>query len=809
VRDGLRRTVCPLRRVGLIVVCLALLALSPTPAGAVWPFSAKGPAPAAPTDQAASASITAPEVARRADEAAKTLRDIDALLVPGPGIGAIQQHLPDIESRLAAQTETTNRQLQDGPSGAALERLTSQWQTLRAEVSTYVNVLAERGTTLERSLTTLTGIRETWTQTRTDVRASKVPAQVVDRIDGILSAVAKARAGLQRERAATLVLQDQVAQHVAQCDEMLARLGTVRTDMAGRVLVRDGVPLWSIGEVSEALKEVPDRVGRAVDSAVADLREFARERQGRIAFALALFAVVATVTYWARRTTAALTLDTGAPTFGVIDRPLAAAWLLTLLLIAFTAPRSRILQLVGEMVVLVPALLVAQARLDPERVRGLYGLGALILVDHVRALVSSVPLLEQLIFLVEALGAISLAAWWLRVHRLRAAAGTRLVPLALTGALVAFAVAAGAAAGGYLRLALFIGSGLAGSMFVALVLYAGVKVTRGLLAVTLSANPLRELRVVQYHRPLLERRLGATLRWLAVVAWGILVLRHFHLWSPASVLVEAALAAELQRGSLNISLGAILIFVSTVVFTFILSAIVRFALQEEIYPRLAPGRALPYAISTLVHYTLVFTGFLLGLAVLGVDLTKVTIVAGALGVGIGFGLQGLVNNFVSGLVILSERRINVGDAVTIGEVEGQVQQLGIRACTVRTWEGAEVIVPNASLVSEKVSNWTLSDRRRRIDVPVGVAYGTAPEKVADILLGVARKHADVLIEPAPLVVMRGFGDSALRFELRVWTNNFDRWFLTQSELAVAGYAALRDAAIEIPLPQREVRVRGA
>jgi len=136
-----------------------------------------------------------------------------------------------------------------------------------------------------------------------------------------------------------------------------------------------------------------------------------------------------------------------------------------------------------------------------------------------------------------------------------------------------------------------------------------------------------------------------------------------------------------------------------------------------------------------------------------------------------------------------------------------VQQMGMRACTVRTWEGAEVIVPNASLTSEKVVNWTLSDGLRRIDVAVGLAYGTSPEKALEILLAVVRAHPRVLDHPAPVALFRGFGDSALNFEVRVWTDRFDLWLQTQSELAVALYAALREAGIEIPFPQREVHLR--
>jgi small-conductance mechanosensitive channel len=256
-----------------------------------------------------------------------------------------------------------------------------------------------------------------------------------------------------------------------------------------------------------------------------------------------------------------------------------------------------------------------------------------------------------------------------------------------------------------------------------------------------------------------------------------------------------------------ITVGDILTFALTVWAAALLARFTRFVLEGDVLARLDTQRGVAHAVARTAQYAVLLVGFFAAAAAAGIDMSRFTVIAGALGVGIGFGLQGLVNNFVSGLVILSERRINVGDAVQIGDVGGQVQQLGIRACMVRTWEGAEVIVPNASLVNEKVANWTLSDRLRRIDWAVNVAYGTPPEKVVDILLGVARAHVYVLGDPAPMVLFQGVGDSALRFELRVWTDRFDAWPMTRSELAVAGYAALRDAAIEIPFPQQEVHLR--
>src|SRR4030095_8735240 len=204
--------------------------------------------------------------------------------------------------------------------------------------------------------------------------------------------------------------------------------------------------------------------------------------------------------------------------------------------------------------------------------------------------------------------------------------------------------------------------------------------------------------------------------------------------------------------------------------------------------RIATGQS--YAVSSLLNYTILAVGFFLALALLGMDLTKMTVLAGAFGVGIGFGLQSVVNNFVSGLILLFERPVHLGDIVEGGNISGEVSSIGIRASTLRTWQGAEVIVPNAQLVTSPVTNWTLSDRTRRIDLPVGVDYGSAPDKVVDVLEAVARAHPLIMPTPPPLAVFKSFGDSSINFELRAWTNRFERWPVIQTELAGAIYAAL-------------------
>jgi small-conductance mechanosensitive channel len=216
---------------------------------------------------------------------------------------------------------------------------------------------------------------------------------------------------------------------------------------------------------------------------------------------------------------------------------------------------------------------------------------------------------------------------------------------------------------------------------------------------------------------------------------------------------------------------------------------------------------MPHSISTMAHYVILGIGFLIACAAAGLDLNKFALLAGAFGVGIGFGLQNIVNNFISGLILTFERPIQIGDTIEIDSLVGIVKRIGIRASYVRTFSGAEVIVPNGDLIAGRVVNWTLSDQLRRIELPIGVAYGNRPAHVIEVLLEVAKGHEEILDNPEPVVLFNGFGESSLDFEMRVWTANFDFWRRVSSDVAAQAYDALAEAGIEIPFPQRDLHIK--
>ena len=218
--------------------------------------------------------------------------------------------------------------------------------------------------------------------------------------------------------------------------------------------------------------------------------------------------------------------------------------------------------------------------------------------------------------------------------------------------------------------------------------------------------------------------------------------------------------------------------------------------------------SLQFAVAKIGGYLFIVLGFYISLQVVGINLTSLAVVAGAIGVGIGFGLQNVINNFVSGLIILAERPIAIGDRIEIGGVAGQVRQIRLRSTTVVTNDNIAIIVPNSDFISHTVTNWSYGDPKVRLRLAVSVAYGTDLEKLQRLLLEVAREHPKVLQQPEPAVFFSGFGESSLHFELGVWTQEMTfqpRRF--RSELYFAMEKKLRENKIEIPFPQRDVHLR--
>lgn len=292
--------------------------------------------------------------------------------------------------------------------------------------------------------------------------------------------------------------------------------------------------------------------------------------------------------------------------------------------------------------------------------------------------------------------------------------------------------------------------------------------------------------------------LGSTFFYLLVV-WGLFD-------SPGeawSLFMQTGVALGETRITLHMVLIAMLAMYAAIQISWLLRAL----LESEFFPRSAIDRGIRDSIKKLLHYSVVLIGFVFALSLLGVTPQNFVVLAGAFGIGIGFGLQNIVNNFVSGLILLFERPIKLGDMIMVDNEWAYVRNIGLRSTTIETFDLSEIIVPNSDLISQKVTNWTLSSEQSRVVIPVGVAYGSDVQLVLKILKDSGCRHPKVLKSPEPSVLFTEFGDSSLNFQLRVWIADANGRLQIKSDLLQTIDDQFRLAGVEIPFPQRDLHLR--
>jgi small-conductance mechanosensitive channel len=330
---------------------------------------------------------------------------------------------------------------------------------------------------------------------------------------------------------------------------------------------------------------------------------------------------------------------------------------------------------------------------------------------------------------------------------------------------------------------------------------------RGGLQWAVQRSAARGVPMVSSHVTLVAERLSLLLDVvLVVVVLGVLMMVWQVYESPTQAIV-GLLSIRATLGSQQFTVGIVLLAAALLGVAYLVSWILQTLLTETVLIRRNVDPGVTISITRLVHYALVLLGYLAALVVLGVDLTKMTLLASALGVGIGFGLQTIVNNFVCGLILLLERPVRVGDTIEMGGLWAKIAKIGLRSTTVRTLDQADVIVPNSDLVTNQVTNWTLSDRHARTTIAVGVAYGSNVDLVMETLRACAFAHPEVMEHPEPQVLFQSFGDSALAFEVRIWVKDVDKRLQVTSDLNRDIDRRFHEAGIEIPFPQRDVHVR--
>ncbi len=339
----------------------------------------------------------------------------------------------------------------------------------------------------------------------------------------------------------------------------------------------------------------------------------------------------------------------------------------------------------------------------------------------------------------------------------------------------------------------------------AIVILLSTKLANTIIYLILSSKNLQKLNVVRDEFQVIHKKSVWLVDFLLLFLLVSISLTIFRVKDVVFGWTREFLSDGIKIGAVYISLGSVMIFVFVIWLSIMISRILRYVLEKDVFTRVKTAKGIPGTVILLLRIALISAGFFLAAAASGMKLTNLSIVLGAFSVGIGFGLQNIFNNMVSGLILAFERPINVGDVIQVGTLMGTVKSIGLRSSKIKSFDGAEVIVPNGNLISNEMINWTLADSYRRMDIRVGVAYGTDPERVLTLMEGIAVEHDQIRQKPLPKAYFMEFGDSSLNFRLLAWVH-LDNRLTIESELNVLINKKLAEAGIVIPFPQHDLHI---
>lgn len=813
----------------LVIFLTALFAFQQT--GLAQNLStANGSEVPSPTPAPEPTPIPLSSIVTEADSVAARLREIRLRLAEPSQIATLRSQIPELRELVDAREPEARSVLASEPALDDLRQIEQEWQelarsfpnwkrSLREQIAEYDNYLGELAATAR--IWALTGSSDLPSaetgEGSPENRRTEIPAEIIQKIAETRQTIAETLTLVEERRTDLVSLQARISELEAKTTAILDEVYRNRELRLTNLLVRDDAPIWVAHGEMDSPGTLLRRSFDTVDAQAAILRAYALARTDRFALHAVVLVLLIVGLYWARsRVRPYVKKEPKLATASqIFELPIATGLIVSVLLSGWLYPQApRLLSALLGAAALVPVVILLRRLVDRSLFTILNVLVAFYFIDRLREILAGQPFAARILFLLQMLAAIAFLLWFLKNKRLESSVEARNMPVFSTirrvipFAVAMFGIAFLASFTGFVSLGDIIGNGLLGSAYAALVVYTLTQIVRSATIFALRVPPLSRLSIVKNNRVLIRERTFRIYHWVAIVLWVLIALDLFSLRDTVFAIAGRLLGWSLSIGSVEISVGDIALVAVTIWLAVLVSRFIRFILEEDVYPRIDVGGGVSYSISTVLHYGVLVLAFLFAIATLGVDFTKFAIIAGAVGIGIGFGLQNIINNFVSGLILLFERPVKVGDTVQLGQHTGSLKRIGLRASILRKIDGSDVVVPNSRLISDEVINWTMSDKQRRVEIPVGVAYGSDPEFVIDLLTKVTEGKEDILAEPPPRAFFLGFGDDALNFELRFWTENTDRWVVMRSELMVEVYRSLNEAGIDIPFPQRDIHIKG-
>ena len=769
-------------------------------------------------DQAPQAAPLRPlaptEIANSAVAARAVLRDASDVVYRMPDLTDIRNQLDLAGQRGDDLAQETRRRMTAGGPAFALSQTEHAWQRLGNGFDGWLQALSAAAAGVDSALHKVEAERRVWSMTRDSIRAAEVPAEVTREVRETLAAVDSVQEAVRSARDTVLVLQAQAGDQKARADQYLAEQRREMERRRGHLIRLDSPPLWRVFADTGDSRSFSAKTADTLRLDYRGLTSFLTDRGGGLLWTLVLALLLIFAFRGLGRAAGTTVEGDGSPPVvaGPLSRPVAAGLLVAGLIEYMAQPAApRAWTAMLSIVVVLAALRLIPTILTRTTRGWGYAAAALaVLLQTVKLSAFGTPVNRFALLLLAAGGVwvclqfprskaftdASLSAGWSRLTRITLEILAAVLAIGLAGNVV-----------GAVGFATVVTTGTMHFAFSVVVIGLAAAVALGAVRVATSTRAASRLGIDSSNETVVWRAARRIVFALGFLGLASTVLAGFGVLEPVTTAIGSALGAELAVGNFSVSLGDVLVFFFVIWLSVKLSQLLGFLLGTDVLPLMHLPRGAKATIVQLTRYAVILIGVLIAFSAAGVDVDRLTVMFGALGVGVGFGLQNVVSNFASGLVALFGRTINIGDDVDFEEYSGKIREIGLLQSTVRTYKGANVLVPNSTLVSSTVVNWTQEGAdRRRVDIPVGVGYGTDPETVVELLEGVATKHPQVAKIPAPKALFMEFAESSLGFQLNAWFAEKD-WYTGSSDLRVQVNAALVAAGIEVAYPQRDLHLR--
>jgi potassium efflux system protein len=767
--------------------------------------------PATLPEPAPPANIPLPDVAARSLELSQLLRDTSNNLPSPDQLQAMQKSLLDLGPEIENKQKEVAALLAGTPNSLDLGEQDSYWRDMQSDIDRSEQQLLAWANNAQSAIQNLDQQEPNWVATLEENRGNDELEPVLAVITTNLTEIRKLRAQAKAALQLVVNMQIKAGNYDQSTADVLNQLAQARVQIKGHILDRDSLPLWKV--------DLRRRVGEdfslssSVNSRWIAITTFVRDNVPSFIFlfSLALVSIVGARHLYVLTRNKIPEDDLEADAQRVLKHWFALG-LLPPLVIGYALAPSAPITVIGLVVLIsfIPILLILPPLLEARFRLLLYFLAGMYAFNVVVAWLTVSPSAKREFGFITNFLLFLVFAYLVRPTRRLGITLTRTRKVLLFGvrlAIVALGVSLLANLFGYMKLSHFLGLACTYSTFVAIGAFTTVKALSLLLEVALRSPVAERLAMVRQHRDPIAIWIPRVLKWAGVFIWLTATLDLLSMDDTVTKAVAAISDFHIAGSAAAVTLGGVLGFFAILLIGYAIANAIRFILREEILKRFHLSRGLPELIASMMYYLVLLLVFLAAISAGGIELNKFTVLTGAIGVGFGFGLQNIINNFVSGLILQFERPIHINDVLEIDGATGKVTRIGVRSSTILTFQGAEVIIPNANFISSKVINWTLTESQRRRELPVGVAYGSDPNLVLKLLREAAASHELVLIKPEPLVYFKGFGDSTLDFELHFWVMQENNGMQITSEVALKAMRLLNDAGIEIPFPQRDLHVR--